>query len=87
MDALSLLKADHDKVKKLFKEFDRLHEDEEDDRAETVAMQICNERKIRGSGRCELLRRLVGPLGRARGLSDRALPEKITTQPALLTPF
>ena len=45
-DAIALLKADHDKVKKLFKEFERLHEDEEEDRAEAVATQICNELKI-----------------------------------------
>jgi len=45
-DAIALLKADHDKVKKLFKEFERLHDDEETDRAEAVATQICNELKI-----------------------------------------
>ena len=45
-DAIALLKADHDTVKKLFKEFERLHEDQEDDRAEAVATQICNELKI-----------------------------------------
>ena len=45
-DAIALLKADHDKVKKLFKEFERLHEDEEEERAEAVATQICNELKI-----------------------------------------
>src|SRR4026209_2811531 len=42
-DAIAILKADHDKVKKLFKEFERLHEDEADDEAEQVAKQICNE--------------------------------------------
>jgi hemerythrin superfamily protein len=45
-DAIALLKADHDKVKKLFKEFERLHEDESDDEAQEVATQICNELTI-----------------------------------------
>jgi len=45
-DAIALLKADHDKVKKMFKEFERLHDDEEDDEAEEVARQICNELTI-----------------------------------------
>ena len=45
-DAIALLKADHDKVRKLFKKFESLHEDEEDDQAEAVATQICNELKI-----------------------------------------
>jgi hemerythrin superfamily protein len=43
MDALTLLKADHDKVKKLIKEFEKLHEDESEDEAEEVAQQICKE--------------------------------------------
>jgi len=42
-DAIALLKADHDKVKKMFKEFERLHEEESDDEAEALAKQICNE--------------------------------------------
>lgn len=42
-DAVAMLKADHDKVKKLFKEFERLHKAEDDDEAERVATQICNE--------------------------------------------
>jgi DUF438 domain-containing protein len=42
-DAIAMLKADHDKVKKLFKKFEELHEDEANDEAEQVATQICNE--------------------------------------------
>jgi hemerythrin superfamily protein len=42
-DAIAILTADHAKVKKLFKEFDRLHQSESDDEAEVVAKQICNE--------------------------------------------
>jgi hemerythrin-like domain-containing protein len=45
-DAIVLLKADHERVKKLFKEFERLHEDEENERAEAIATDICKELKI-----------------------------------------
>jgi Hemerythrin HHE cation binding domain len=45
-DVIAILKADHDKVKKLFKEFERLHDEELDDEAEQVATQICNELTI-----------------------------------------
>ncbi|MDB5808609.1 MAG: Hemerythrin cation binding region [Betaproteobacteria bacterium] len=45
-DALTLLKADHDKVKKMFKEFERLNNDESDEECEQLAKQICNELKI-----------------------------------------
>ena len=42
-DAIAMLKADHDKVKKMFKEFERLHEEDSADQAEQLAKQICNE--------------------------------------------
>lgn len=45
-DALQMLKADHDKVKKLFKEFERMHHAESDEEAEQLATQICNELTI-----------------------------------------
>jgi hypothetical protein len=45
-DAISILKADHDKVKKMFKQFKALHENEEDDQAAELVGQICNELKI-----------------------------------------
>jgi hypothetical protein len=38
-----MLKADHDKVKKLFKEFERMHEAGSEEEAEQLATQICNE--------------------------------------------
>jgi hemerythrin-like domain-containing protein len=41
--AIALLTADHDKVKKLFKQFERLHEDQDDEGAAQIAAQICNE--------------------------------------------
>ena len=42
-DPIAMLKADHDKVKKLFKEFERMHNAESDEEAEQLATQICNE--------------------------------------------
>src|ERR1051326_5181536 len=46
-DATAILKADHDKVKKLFKQFEQMHEDESDEEElEQLARQICNELKI-----------------------------------------
>ena len=42
-DAIAMLKADHDKVKKLFKEFERMHNAQSDEEAEQLATQICNE--------------------------------------------
>src|SRR5678815_1820249 len=45
-EALAMLKADHDKVKKLFKQFEKMHEEEEEEQAEQLATQICNELKI-----------------------------------------
>jgi hemerythrin superfamily protein len=42
-DAIAMLKADHDKVKKLFKEFERMHEAGSEEEAEQLATQICNE--------------------------------------------
>ena len=46
IDAIAILKADHDRVKKLFKEFERLHENESEEEAQQVAKQICNELTI-----------------------------------------
>jgi len=45
-DAIAMLKADHDKVKKLFKEFERMHKAESEEEAEQLATQICNELTI-----------------------------------------
>lgn len=42
-DAIAMLKADHDKVKKMFKDFKHLHEQDSTDQAEQLAKQICNE--------------------------------------------
>ena len=48
-DAIAMLKADHAKVKKMFKQFEQLHESEDADEAELVAHQICTELKIHTS--------------------------------------
>lgn len=45
-DAITLLRADHDKVKKMFREFEKLHKDGSDDDAEMLAKEICNELTI-----------------------------------------
>lgn len=46
-DALAMLKADHDKVKKMFKEFERMTEDDElGEEAQQLATRICNELKV-----------------------------------------
>jgi hemerythrin-like domain-containing protein len=45
-NAIAILKADHAKVKKMFKDFERLHDAGSDDEAQTVAKQICNELTI-----------------------------------------
>ena len=42
-DAITMLKADHARVKKMFKDFERLHEEDSTDQAEQLAKQICNE--------------------------------------------
>lgn len=44
-DALAMLKADHDKVKKMFKEFEKLNSDETEEKAQLVK-QACAELKI-----------------------------------------
>ncbi len=45
-DAIAILTADHNKVKKLFKEFESLHEKQSDEEAEQVAQHICAELTI-----------------------------------------
>lgn len=42
-DALSLLKEDHQKVEKLFKQFEKLTKSDSDDGKAELAQQICNE--------------------------------------------
>jgi hemerythrin-like domain-containing protein len=44
-DALSLLKADHDKVRKMFKEFEKLEADDSEEKAQLVK-QACAELKV-----------------------------------------
>ena len=48
-DAISILTEDHDKVKALFKEFEELHEEEDEEGATEIAMQICNELTVHAS--------------------------------------
>jgi hemerythrin-like domain-containing protein len=43
LDALELLRADHDKVKQLFHEFDKLHGDDDDQRKAELVDDICYE--------------------------------------------
>jgi len=45
-DAIDLLTADHDNVKKLFKKFERLHKAQSHEEAEEVAREICIELTI-----------------------------------------
>lgn len=42
-DAVTLLTADHDKVKKMFKEFEKLHKKGADAECEDIALAICQE--------------------------------------------
>ena len=44
-DVLSLLKADHDKVRKMFKEFEKLEADDSEEKAQLVK-QTCAELKV-----------------------------------------
>jgi hemerythrin-like domain-containing protein len=48
-DAIAMLKADHAKVKKMFKQFERLHEDEAEEESQQLAAQICSELKVHTS--------------------------------------
>lgn len=41
--AIALLTADHDKVKKMFKQFEKMHEEGDDGEAEALAKMICQE--------------------------------------------
>ena len=45
-DAIAILTADHEKVKKLFKQFESLHEDGDEAEAQEVARKICDELTI-----------------------------------------
>lgn len=53
-DAIGLLKADHDKVKKLFKEFQRQQDKESDQEMERLAKQICQELTVHATVEEEL---------------------------------
>jgi hemerythrin-like domain-containing protein len=45
-DAIALLKADHSKVKAMFKQFEKMHDAQSDEEAQQLAQQICDELKI-----------------------------------------
>jgi hemerythrin superfamily protein len=53
-DALELLKADHKKVKKLFKDFEKMKEDADASEKQALADEICNELTIHAEAEEEL---------------------------------
>jgi hemerythrin superfamily protein len=71
-DAIAILTADHAKVKKLFKEFEKLHDDESDEEAEQVAQQICNELTIHATVEEEIFYPAVREATEDEDLMDEA---------------
>ena len=80
IDAITLLKADHARVKKLFKEFERLHDEESDDEAESVARQICNELTIHATVEEEIFYPAVRAAVDDEDLLDEAEVEHATAK-------
>ena len=73
-DALSMLKADHDKVKKMFKDFEKLDSDESQEKAELVRM-ACAELKIHSQLENELVYPAIREAIDDDDLMDEALVE------------
>ena len=59
--AIALLTADHDKVKKLFKQFERLHANQNDEGATQIAAQICDELTVHSTIEEELFYQSMKP--------------------------
>ena len=73
-DALAMLKADHDKVKKMFKDFEKLEANESEERAQLVR-QACAELKIHTQLENEIVYPAVREAIEDDGLMDEALVE------------
>lgn len=73
-DALAMLKADHDKVKKMFKDFEKLDSDESQEKAQLVR-QACAELKIHTQLENELVYPAVREAIDDDDLMDEALVE------------
>jgi hemerythrin-like domain-containing protein len=73
-DALSLLKADHDKVRKMFKEFEKLEADDSEEKAELVK-QACAELKVHTRVENEIVYPAIRQAIEDDGMMDEALVE------------
>jgi hemerythrin-like domain-containing protein len=73
-DALSLLKADHDKVRKMFKEFEKLEADDSEEKAELVK-QACAELKVHTQVENEIVYPAIRQAIEDDGMMDEALVE------------
>lgn len=73
-DALAMLKADHDKVKKMFKDFEKLEANESEEKAQLVR-QACAELKIHTQLENEIVYPAVREAIEDDGLMDEALVE------------
>jgi hemerythrin-like domain-containing protein len=73
-DALAMLKADHDKVKKMFKEFEKLNSDETEEKAQLVK-QACAELKVHTQLENEIVYPAVREAIEDDDLMDEALVE------------
>jgi hemerythrin-like domain-containing protein len=73
-DALAMLKADHDKVKKMFKDFEKLEANESEEKAQLVR-QACAELKIHTQLENEIVYPAVREAIEEDDLMDEALVE------------
>ncbi|HET9663237.1 MAG TPA: hemerythrin domain-containing protein [Burkholderiales bacterium] len=73
-DALAMLKADHDKVKKMFKEFEKLDADETQEKAQLVK-QACAELRVHTQLENEIVYPAVREAIEDDDLMDEALVE------------
>lgn len=73
-DALSMLKADHDKVRKMFKDFEKLDTEEDQEKAQLVK-QACMELKIHSQLENEIVYPAIREAIEDDDLMDEALVE------------